>query len=249
MLENRSTLSGKQPRTLPGFGKKSSSTDEKQVDFGGERFELVTVGCHQAGAESARQGHGETVSQRNPSSLCLEHACSLPKRGVEVLPHADPSGRNGADRGFGNCLSARPVEIVIDLTGIGRVRETIVAFVQSNLPDDFSAGFASQQRDDSAGIENVRQRRPPSSELRLSSSISVAFRPRKSSTLVGTCANQPWTSRRPVKEDTATADSSAIMRCWSACDNREAISIISSTVECAIRAASFANSLPWGRRF
>jgi hypothetical protein len=41
------------------------------------------------------------------------------------------------------------------LANIRGVREAIVTFVQNDLPNDLSASFASQQRDDSAGIENV----------------------------------------------------------------------------------------------
>ena len=121
----------------------------------------MTVGCHKGGAQSGREGHGKTVSQRNPSSLCFKYSRSLPKRRVQIGLNTDSRGENGADGGFGSCGSARPVEIIIDFTNIHGMREAIVTFIQDDLPDDLSASFASQQRDDSAGIENVCQRRSP----------------------------------------------------------------------------------------
>ena len=83
------------------------------------------------------------------------------------------------------------MEIIIDFADIYGMREAIVTFVPYNPPDNLSTGFASQQRDNGAGIENVGQRVSPLAESRSSSSISAALRNRKSSTLAGTCANRP----------------------------------------------------------
>ena len=139
----------------------SSSANEVQADFGGERFELVTVGRQRRGAQSFSEGDRETVRQRNPFSLRLECSRSLPERRVEIGPDADSRGEHGGNASFGCSGSARPVEVIEDLAGVCGMHETVVGFVPDDLPDSLSAGFAPQRRDDSAGVKNVCQRSSP----------------------------------------------------------------------------------------
>ena len=168
-----------------------SSANKEQIDLRAEWFEFVPVDRNEGTSQSACQRHREAIGRRNPSSLCFEYACGLPERRVQIVLNADSRCENGANGGFGGCGSAGPVEIVIDFANVYGVCATIVQFVENDLPNDFSADFATEERDHGAGIENVNQRKSPLTGFGSSSSISAALRSRKSPTLVGTWANRP----------------------------------------------------------
>ncbi len=75
----------------------TSSTDEEQVDFGGEGLEFVTVSRHQRRTQAVGECRGKTVGQRNPPSLRIECSRRLPKRRIQIGLNPEACCAHGAD--------------------------------------------------------------------------------------------------------------------------------------------------------